>query len=489
MINLKQLMCGILLTGATIVSNAQTSTISSFPVKTYHLNDSSKIGNHSMYYRADLELPTGKGVMIDSIMSWARTILRSKEKVDVNKMMKDDAKAYYAEVGKDIEEDEMELEYSFGLNIKIFVTSQSPTFCTLRIVGYDYRGGAHGMPFKYGVTFRRRDGHKLNWKDFTMNRKSFSPIITEYCDGESLDMKEMKINGTLQLVLPTPDNDPWIEGDDIVFSYGAYEVGSYAQGMPEAIIPATSMPNTLSPSIRTLCKSYTDAQNAKTRRYAWKGKMGTNISFSLDLQENKDGIIAGYTTYYRKNGKIAKIPVYGHKEKDGNGNFVLSLDEFNGKTICGSYSINMNGTTFKSGSWSYKDISYDLNEIAAISPTTDRSYLHPVESANAIAPYFAFEYETDNQDNPTRGGSCDIDIEQNNVLWHMSQVNPNIAEAEGDVTLKNSYFYKTEGEYKFKAYVDKNFILVRRTNPEDGQVSSFGAWTTLDGTYVRTSSY
>lgn len=487
MLNIKHLACCILFLAAAVTSQAQTPNYR-LPVKTYHFEDTTMIGKHQTSYRAHVELPVGKGVMMDSIMSWVHQLFTSNEKSNISKILKDDAKAYFAKTKDELYEDEEEesnVDYSLSMSIRINVTSQTPSFCTFRVVGYDYFGGAHGMPYKYGVTFCRKDGHMLSWSDFTGNAKSFSPVITKYCDGESLNVINMMVDGTLQQVLPPPSANPWIEGDDIVFSYGAYEVGSYAQGMPESVVPVSAMPNTLSPSIRALCKTYTDAINARTTRYAWKGKMGSNISFSIDLQENADGIIAGCTTYYRKNGKTSRIPVYGHREKGDEGTSMLYLNEFEGNSICGSYFINTSGKNFNFGTWFHNATTHELNSITPASPSTSIAYLHPVESPLSIAPYYSFQYETGNPSTPVRNGECELYLEDDKVQWRISQLGPDIAEVEGESPFDSSCFSNTKGNNLFKAYVDKYFVLITPTNP-DAPASGFSSWTTFDGIYVRT---
>lgn len=223
--------------------------------------------------------------------------------------------------------------------------------------------------------------------------------------------------------------------------------------------------------------------------YAWEGKMGNNINIKLEVEESTFGTLIGRTTYYRKNGTMATIPCYGHRiVYDEGASVAFALTEFDGTKVCGNYILEMGeGESFEGGRWSLLDKEYDLNSFVDLNPAPGSDYMFaPISNINEAVGTYSFTYKTGNPNMPECGGSCTITKKgANQIHWSMTQVTPNIAEAEGDATLDGSYFTGRHGDFTFEAYIDRNFIYVQNTNTEPFEVDDWGAWATIEGIYVR----
>lgn len=226
---------------------------------------------------------------------------------------------------------------------------------------------------------------------------------------------------------------------------------------------------------------------AKITAYVWKGTLGTEIKFQLDVKENSFGALIGQTTYFRKNGKVARIKCYGYRSVDSDGNVYFLLDEFNGTKECGHFCIEMTMGKFQFGSWSYgnKTLGMDLTEFPE--PGKADIAFDPVTTAKDAVGEYSFSYESNIEGMDDNGGTCLIKLAgDNRIKWSMCQVTPNIAEAEGEAEYGNGIFSGKHEEYTFDAYVDKDFIYVKKTCSAEVRESDFwGMGATIAGIYVK----
>lgn len=105
--------------------------------------------------------------------------------------------------------------------------------------GYEYSGGAHGMPWSVGTSYLLSDGTKLTgdllpgistMRSYLVDALAREAQISPY---EFDDVFFVKSN---ELGFPGGTN-PYITSDGLTYRYSAYEIGPYAMGMPEAVIP------------------------------------------------------------------------------------------------------------------------------------------------------------------------------------------------------------------------------------------------------------
>jgi len=220
--------------------------------------------------------------------------------------------------------------------------------------------------------------------------------------------------------------------------------------------------------------------------YSWSGKLGEKINFRLDLQESTFGTLIAEVTYFRKNGKVANIPAYGYVVNYDNGDSAYILNEYDGNKICGTFFFNINDKGIMEGSWSLLDKELKMNDIAKKDdPESDNlDFFHPANNMKEAAGEYSFKYDRAKGLEPGLGNCSLRKIDNNQIKWEMTQVTPNIAEAQGTGNFNNGYFTGKYCNFEFEAYVDKKFIYVKRTD-ESGPVDDWGMAATIEGIYVR----
>ena len=181
--------------------------------------------------------------------------LKQKKVTDVITALKYRAAGHLnATVGAE-EPDEMP-ELSFESNNEyessISVLWQTKNLLTLWDSGYDYSaGGAHGMPWGFGRTFDLKNLRILSMDDIitkagrpTLLKMIIDTLKDDYADGWDMANEEESID--------FPTCDPSLVAEGVAFDYGAYEIGAYALGMPQALIPYDKIKPYLTPEVKDL---------------------------------------------------------------------------------------------------------------------------------------------------------------------------------------------------------------------------------------------
>lgn len=234
---------------------------------------------------------------------------------------------------------------------------------------------------------------------------------------------------------------------------------------------------------------FTLVANAQ-RKYSFRGKLGSSIMFRLDLEQNADGIVSGETTYYRKNGQIAKLRALGRYEAptqqmidNGYNKHSISLMEYDGTKQCGNFYIELEQGQVSGGTWSLLDKEYQINSIEKTQFPAGTKYFHPATGAGVTGTYSYSYSRGGNLDDC--GGTCTLSYSAGKIRYSVSAVTPNIAETRGLATPKGSYFTGAHQDYRFKVYMDRDFICIWSTNSEYVEVDDWGAWATIAGTFIR----
>jgi len=257
----------IMMLGATVLTtNALAEPMQcNLPVTNYHYRDSAKIvKNGYTTYDIKVSMPNlGEHitqVVRDSIFAYI-TEAEGKASagtlpVDLyqgfDKAFKKKANKFF-DLHKGDANDEPEMRengYPYYYEMEISPEAACSEFVTMYFTGYEYWGGAHGMPYEYGITFRTSDGHAMEWSDFTKRPEFLRPTISKHLDPNLLD-DPTKIR-------PLPAITPWLRGDNLVFKYSAYEIAPYASGMPEAEVHYSEITEYLTPEIIKMCNTYDD---------------------------------------------------------------------------------------------------------------------------------------------------------------------------------------------------------------------------------------
>lgn len=184
---------------------------------------------------ANIDFPTGNDKLSQTIIKWMASALGVQVKVykDADELVN-----AYADNVKTGEMPDTKDDLSIN---KVYETNKLVSY---EVSGYEYSGGAHGMPYRYGVTFRKSDCKemgkllvKANAKLNLLLRKGLKKHFEAKNDAE---LRECLFDTNLNK-LERPNNSPWVIKEGIIFQYGAYEIAAYAYGMPEAVIPVSQI--------------------------------------------------------------------------------------------------------------------------------------------------------------------------------------------------------------------------------------------------------
>jgi len=211
-----------------------------FRTENKYFIDSLEQNGVEIHYSLNLDIPvTGNPVLVDSVKGWIHSMLGKSYEGEPNfddTMLKHYAAEYFQEC------DEEGLFEGLGAYQELNVTlaSDSANFLTYEVSAYDYTGGAHGMPFYYGVSFNKEDGSKLGW-DMFADTTQLAPIIKEHIADyfeESTDagFEECLFDGVYEN-FPLPYIEPWFTAEGVKFVYSAYEIAPFVVGMPECTVP------------------------------------------------------------------------------------------------------------------------------------------------------------------------------------------------------------------------------------------------------------
>ena len=192
-----------------------------------------------IYYSVNLDIPvSGNPALVDSIKAWMHGMLGKSYEGEVNF---DDAmlKHYAAEYFQECDEEGLFEGLGAYLEREVKLVTDSLNFVTFEVNGYDYTGGAHGMPYFYGASFNKDDGSQLGW-DMFADTTQLAPIIKaqieDYFDDTDMNIEESLFDGVYDN-FPLPYTEPWFTAGGVKFVYSAYEIAPYVAGMPECTVP------------------------------------------------------------------------------------------------------------------------------------------------------------------------------------------------------------------------------------------------------------
>ncbi len=222
-----------------VVVGCQPKNPNEVEVKPYNLNDSvfieSEFGDGYSYFNVSVDMPVTKNKTLrKSILDWMM-----EEGVN-------DHAAYFDSIKDNFfENDGSEPRSEYVENYSL--SEQTDKYVTYTNEGYEYTGGAHEMPWYNGTTFSKIDGSIVGY-DLFEDPELLIPIIAENIENQYFAKDELEY----QEITTLPDNEPWIETDSVVFCFQAYEIASFAAGMPLCKIALTDLKPFLSEKGKSL---------------------------------------------------------------------------------------------------------------------------------------------------------------------------------------------------------------------------------------------
>lgn len=152
-----------------------------------------------------------------------------------------------AGVGVDEEEYHEEAYYMEGsVTCEVDLSYYNDRYIGLLWSGYDYySGAAHGMPYTDFRLYDRETGEELYLDDIlASSEEELNAIVTrmfeERHDGDEIwewGLEYISENAGFLEDHHLKAGDYYLTDEGLVYYFGAYEVASYAEGMPEVLIP------------------------------------------------------------------------------------------------------------------------------------------------------------------------------------------------------------------------------------------------------------
>ena len=232
---------------------------------------------------------------------------------------------------------------------------------------------------------------------------------------------------------------------------------------------------------------YSAEYNAIIKRYAWEGYLDATTHFRLELEQANNNLVIGEMTYFRKNGKVSDIPVYGTFREIGDGEWLL-LHEYNERKECGTITIDIGANdAIYAGTWSNgnKEMKMTKTEKVSFSEGKHETFFQPASPAEMTGE-FGFSFVKSEEPLVEGGGYAKLTpYGSDMVRWEMNNISSGIAEANGESVIEFNTFMGNYQNFDFRAFVYKDCLYIMRTNPDDGRVEDWGVAGTLEGIYLR----
>lgn len=137
-----------------------------------------------------------------------------------------------------------------------------PQDLTYAVLGYTYLGGAHGSAVDYHVNINKATGKPLTETVDTLKLKELQPIlkkgIVSYIAPQDSEVTEKNLKNYLFLgengLIPIPAHAPYLTPEGVCFKYQQYEIGPYAMGIIEFVVPFKDIKPFLLPEVQKLVK-------------------------------------------------------------------------------------------------------------------------------------------------------------------------------------------------------------------------------------------
>ena len=136
---------------------------------------------------------------------------------------------------------------------------ETQRYITYHISGYTYLGGAHGSAIDYSKNISKLTGKVLTETVDTLKTKELQPILRKgvisYINKYEQGANDKNLNSYLFIengIIPIPAIAPYLAPDGVHFIYQQYEIGPYAMGMIEFVVPYDKIKPYLTPEAKKL---------------------------------------------------------------------------------------------------------------------------------------------------------------------------------------------------------------------------------------------
>ena len=231
----------------------------------YTYTNSVKLGDEPTEYSLLVEMEQVDSGDRDKILKiankYVNRIMRGEEgktPLDYEQLVKTDSKKFfddYREAYKEAKKNG-DLCGPWSTECSFVIYQVNYEFVTIEYSGYELRGGAHGMPFMGGQTFRIDNGLAMDWDNMFQTKDNLRKCILEgYTEeGDEIDWDDVyEYTNSDEKTFPLPNSTPYITRDaGVCFQYQAYEIGPFVLGMPSVTVQFYDICSELDESLQQL---------------------------------------------------------------------------------------------------------------------------------------------------------------------------------------------------------------------------------------------
>ena len=233
------------------------------------------------------------------------------------------------------------------------------------------------------------------------------------------------------------------------------------------------------------------AQNKAVAKYAYNGKFkNTKITVSIWFEENSEGILSGEIVYTSSKHKTPMRLLGTSLISDGLKIFQLTEYQKDG-FMSGHIHLSKNMSNgVLEGTWgNYDDpdkpISYEIKLTPVSFPQGKGGTL-----TYSSAPDGKYGYYHKHFWKGELGGSVEINLlkgDAQRMMVNISKNDPNLADYEEKLSYDKGVFHGSieSCDITFDIHVFQDFVRVVYTSEGDGLCDDFGAFTTLEGFFLK----
>lgn len=122
------------------------------------------------------------------------------------------------------------------------VSFLSDEYIGITFLGYDYEGGAHGLPYKFHNVYQLSDGKKISITDLvgvdkeTFNQ-CFAEAFSDYISENPDEYWEDAIETVMEVTDYYEEKDCYLDQDGLTYYFYPYVLSYYANGYIEVTVP------------------------------------------------------------------------------------------------------------------------------------------------------------------------------------------------------------------------------------------------------------
>lgn len=159
----------------------------------------------------------------------------------------DKARAFVTECAETRKEaPSLPMSLEFSLTTEVETKHVSPRLITLLVTGYEFLGGAHGMPIFQTIALDALDGRDLEFQDMFKPGTAYLQTVSKVAIA-ALQKRASELDTTTDWITRGAGPDPanfqtfWPGDDGLHIVFPNYAVAPYSGGAPEVVIPYSSL--------------------------------------------------------------------------------------------------------------------------------------------------------------------------------------------------------------------------------------------------------